>query len=82
MNYKTIFIDAPLIKEKKGFGTSIMVVNGDQFARTIDAAISEKEKEGYELMNIMPVHSSDIIMSTHVFGMTSGAVLTFKKKEA
>ena len=82
MSYKTIFIDAPVVKEKKGFGMNILVVNGDQFARTIEAAVLEKEREGNELMNVMPVHSSDIVMSTHIFGITSGAVLTFKKKEA
>jgi hypothetical protein len=82
MSHKTMFIDAPLVKEKKGLGGSIQVVNGDQFARLIDAAIIEKEKEGYTLISSMPIHSSNIHMSSFAYGYTAGALLIFKKKEA
>lgn len=77
-----MFIDAPLVKEKKVFGATLPTVNGDQFARLIDAAILEKEGEGYELVSSMPVHSSDVHMSSFAYGYTAGALLIFKKKEA
>lgn len=82
MSHKTMFIDAPLVKEKKTFGGGLPVVNGDQFARLIDAAILEKEGEGYELVSSMPVHSSDVHMSSFAYGYTSGVLLIFKKKGA
>ena len=81
MTHKTMFIDAPLVKEKKGMGANLFTVNGDQFARDIDAAILEKEKEGFELINTMPVHSSKPVMGSFAYGYTSGVLLTFKKKE-
>ena len=46
MNYKTMFIDAPQIKEKQGMGTTIATINGDQLSRDLNAAIHEKEREG------------------------------------
>ncbi len=82
MSHKTMFIDAPLVKEKKTFGGGLQVVNGDQFARLIDAAILEKEKEGYDLLSCMPIHSSSVQMSSIAYGFTSGAILVFKKKVA
>ena len=81
MKYKTMFIDAPLFKEKKVFGSGMKTVNGDQFARLINAAILEKEKEGYELVSSMPIHSSRVLAGSFAYGFTSGALLTFKKKE-
>ncbi len=81
MSHKTMFIDAPMFKEKKVFSSNLQIVNGDQFARLIDAAILEKEREGYELVSSMPVHSSAVHMSSYAYGFTSGVLLTFKKKE-
>ncbi len=82
MSYKTMFIDAPLTKEKQGIGIHLMVVNGDQFARDIDAAVHEKEREGYELLNSMPIESSKSVMGSYTYSFTSGIMLIFKKKEA
>ena len=79
MKYKTIFIDAPLVKEKKPLSTTLYEVNGDQFARDIDAAILEKEKEGFELISSTPVFSSKHVMGTFAYGYTTGVLLTFKK---
>ena len=79
MNHFTMFIDAPLVKERK-MGVSLFVVNGDQFARDINAATLEKEKEGYELMNSIPIHSSNQVMGSYAYGYTTGVLLTFKKK--
>lgn len=80
MSHKTMFIDAPLVKEKKTFGGGLKIVNGDQFSRLVNAAILEKEKEGYELVSVMPVHSSNVHMGSFAYGFTSGALLTFKEK--
>ena len=80
MNSITMFIDAPTVKEKY-FGSSILVVNGDQFARDINAAVSEKENEGYELVNSIPVHSSKH-GGAFAYGFTTGVLLTFKKNAA
>lgn len=75
-----MFIDAPMVKEKQGMGVHLMVVNGDQFARNIDAAIHEKEREGYMLINSMPVHSSKSVMGSYTYSFTSGVMLVFKKQ--
>ncbi len=80
MSYKTMFVDAPLIKEKQGIGVHLMVVNGDQFARDIDAAVHEKAREGYELMNSMPIESSKSVMGSYTYNFTSGIMLIFKKE--
>ena len=82
MSHKTMFIDAPLVKAKKGFGSSLQVVNGDQFARLIDAAIIEKEREGYDLVSSMPTHASKVLAGSFAYGFTSGVLLIFKKKES
>ena len=81
MKYKTMFIDAPTIKNKGTFGMSMYETNGDQLARDVDAAISEKELEGYELMEAMPVSSSLIYSSTYPYSFTSGVLLIFKKRD-
>jgi len=81
MSYKTMFIDAPLVKEEKRLGASIFTVNGDQFARDIDAAVHEKEREGFDLMNSTPIISSKTVMGSYTYSFTSGIMLIFKKKE-
>ena len=81
MFYKTMFIDAPLVKGEKKMGTSIYIVNGDQFARDIDAAIHEKAREGFELFSASPVASSKIISGVYSYNFTSGMTLIFKKAE-
>ena len=81
MKYKTMFIDAPTIKNKGTFGMSMYETNGDQLARDVDAAISEKELEGYELIEAMPVSSSLIYSSTYPYSFTSGVLLIFKKRD-
>lgn len=75
-----MFVDAPLVKEKKLLGTSLAVVNGDQLSRDVDAAVNEKVKEGYELVTMLPIHSSRVGMGgSFSYGMTTGVLLTFKK---
>ena len=81
MKYKTMFIDAPTIKNKGTFGMSMYETNGDQLARDVDAAISEKELEGYELIEAMPVSSSLIYSSTYPYSVTWGVLLIFKKRD-
>ena len=81
MKYKTMFIDAPTIKNKGTFGMSMYETNGDQLAPDVDAAISEKELEGYELIEAMPVSSSLIYSSTYPYSFTSGVLLIFKKRD-
>ena len=79
MNSTTMFIDAPTTKEKY-FGSSMIIVNGDQLARDINAAVAEKENEGFELLSAVPIHSSKQLMGSFAYGLTSGVLLTFKKK--
>lgn len=81
MKYKTMFIDAPTLKNKAVFGMSIHEPNGDQFARDVEAAIFEKEGEGYELLEAMPVTSSKMYSSTYLYSFTSGVLLIFKQKD-
>ena len=82
MAYKTMFIDAPLVKGEKKMGVALLEVNGDQLARDINAAIYEKEKEGYALINSLPVQSSKSIMGgSQTYSYTIGVLLVFHKKE-
>lgn len=81
MKYKTIFVDAPMVKSKSTWGMSIDEPNGDQFARYVDAAIEEKELEGYELSHTVPVNSSKILAASYPYSQTTGVLLIFKKKE-
>ena len=78
MNTITMFIDAPTLKEKK-HGITRVDVNGDQFARDINAAVFEREQEGFELMSTTPVHSSKQSIGANSYGLTIGVLLTFKK---
>ena len=55
MSYKTIFIDTPTVKTKATWGMSIQEANGDQLSRDVDAAILEKDHEGFELVQSMPI---------------------------
>ena len=82
MNYKTIFVDSPLVKQKGVFASGIEDVNTDQLAREMDAAIAEKEKEGYELFSTTPIAASKILMGAYPYSYTSGIMLVFKKKDA
>lgn len=81
MKYKTMFIDSPTIKSKAVFGMSTHEPNGDQLARDVEAAIFEKEREGYELLEAMPVTSSRMYSSTYPYSFTSGVLLIFKQKD-
>ena len=76
-----MFIDAPLIKGEKKLGMSIYITNGDQFARDIDAAIHEKEREGYVLFSSTPTTSSKLVSGAYGYSFTSGVILIFKKIE-
>ncbi len=81
MNYKTIFIDAPMAKSKGTWGTTLEEVNGDQLARDVDAAILEKEAAGFELVQATPITSSKIYMSAYPYSFTTGMMLIFKQKD-
>jgi len=81
MKYKTIFVDAPTLKNKATWGMSIEETNGDQLARDVDAAILEKEHEGYELSQAMPVVSPKIYATSYPYSHTSGVLLIFKQKD-
>jgi hypothetical protein len=80
MKYKTIFVDAPTVKSKANWGMSIEVTNGDQLARDVDAAILEKDFEGFELFQVIPVNSSAVFASAYPASLTAGVLLIFKQK--
>ncbi len=79
MSYKTLFIDTPTVKSKATWGMTIQDANGDQLARDVDAAILEKEHEGYELVQSMPIQSAMIYASSYPYSYTSGILLIFKQ---
>jgi hypothetical protein len=81
MSYKTIFIDTPTVKSKSAWGMSIQDANGDQLSRDVDAAILEKEHEGYELVQSMPIQSAMIYASSYPYSYTSGVLLIFKQRK-
>ncbi len=73
-----MFIDAPLAKSKV-MGMQMLEVDGLQFSKNIEAAILEKETEGYELFSMNPVHSGKPKEGITQHGITTGMILTFKK---
>ncbi len=81
MKYKTIFVDAATVKTKATWGMSLEEPNGDQLARDVDAAILEKEQEGYELKEAMPINAPKIYAASYPFTHTSGILLIFKLKD-
>ena len=82
MSYKTIFIDTPTVKTKATWGMSIQEANGDQLSRDVDAAILEKDHEGFELVQSMPIQSAMVYASTYPYSYTAGILLIFKQKTA
>lgn len=80
MNYKTIFVDAPVAKSKSSWGITMEETNGDQLARDIQATILENDLAGYELIQSMPVTSSKTFSGAYAYALTTGVVLIFKKR--
>ncbi len=78
MKYKMMFIDAPIIKTKQ-MGIPFPEVDGLRFTKDIEAAILEKEREGYELFSMNPVNSGKPKEGVTAFSITTGMILTFKK---
>ncbi|MEO1260896.1 MAG: hypothetical protein AAFZ15_19005 [Bacteroidota bacterium] len=78
MKYKTMFIDAPIIKTKIS-GFPMREINGLQFSKDIEAAVLEKEQEGYDLFSMNAVHSGKPKEGITAHGITTGMILTFKK---
>ena len=73
-----MYIDAPIIKVKSG-GIFYRKVDGLTFSKNIEAAIWEKQAEGYEFVNMHPINSprpDEKIMSVSI---TSGMILNFRK---
>ena len=78
MQYKTMFIDAPIIKVKSG-GINYREIDGLQFSKKIEAAIWEKQAEGFEFVDMHPITSpkpSEKVMS---YSITTGMILNFRK---
>lgn len=80
MNYKTIFVDAPLSKGKSSWGITMEETNGDQLARDIQATVLENDIGGFELIQSIPVTSSKTISGAYAYALTTGVVLIFKKR--
>ena len=79
MQHKTMFIDAPIIKVRVG-GIKYPEVDGLQFSKNIEAAILEKEMEGFELFSMNTVNCAKPKDGITDHGFTSGIILTFKKE--
>ena len=79
MKYKTVFVDTPTVK-KGSWGMKLDEVKGDQLARDVEATLLEKEQQGYELHEAMPVNSSVLYAGAHPATLTSGVLLIFKLK--
>ena len=78
-SYKTLFIPTAEIKPKSAFSAVLPEINGDQFARDIQATLEEMENEGYKLHSMSPVQSAKLYMSTYVYSFTDGMLLIFEK---
>lgn len=74
-----MFIDTPIVKVKVG-GFPYKETDGLQFSKNIEAAILEKEREGYELFSMNPVHAGKATEGFTSHGITIGMILTFKKE--
>ncbi len=80
MSYKTVFVDAAMVKSKSTWGVSLEEPNGDQFARDIQATVLENDLAGFELIQSMPVTSSKTISGAYAYSFTSGVILIFKQR--
>lgn len=78
-NYKTIYVPAPELKNKSAFATSIPEVNGDEFARLIQATLVEMEGEGFEMHSMTPVLHGKTHMGSYAYSYTDGVILVFKR---
>ncbi|MEO1260895.1 MAG: hypothetical protein AAFZ15_19000 [Bacteroidota bacterium] len=78
MQYKIIFIDAPIVKAKSG-GITYREIDGLAFSRNIEAAILEKQSEGYEFVDMYPITSPKVKEKMHSAAITTGMMLNFKK---
>ena len=78
MKYKTMYINAPILKFRVS-GFPAREIDGLQFSKDIEAAIWEKEKEGYDLFSMNTVHSGKPKEGISQHGVTAGMLLTFKK---
>ncbi len=82
-DYKTVFVEATEVKQKKGFlQSSIMGVNGDDLARNIQAVIREMTAEGYSLKSSETIQSTKVYMSSYPYSFTSGVILIFERNFA
>ena len=73
-----MFIDAPLIKTKQ-MGIPFSEVDGLLFSKNIEAAILEKDSEGYVLFSMDPVLSTKPKEGVTALSLTVGMILTFRK---
>ena len=68
MEYKTIFIDSQNSKK----GTLAPIINGDNMAREMQAALNQMHTEGFTFFNSIEVNSS-------VNTMMEGVILIFRR---
>ena len=77
MSYKTICVDADLVRTK--MGVSSKIVNGDQLARIVQATLDEQVQQGFELDQSIPITSSQSsggLLATY----TTSILLIFRRR--
>lgn len=74
-NYKSIFIPTIAVKPRPGYKHYENEIDGVQTNLSIEAAIQEYEKLGYEVMTLTDVTSAKY----HNRSYTEGFVILFKK---
>ena len=78
MQYKIIFIDAPIVKIKSG-GITYREIDGLAFSKLVEAAIIEKQAAGFEFVDMYPINSPKVREKMLGTSITTGMMLNFKK---
>ncbi len=76
-NFKTIFVHSTIAKGKSIFSFK-STINGDQFARDVQATIDEMKGKGFELYQMSPIYATTTILQTPM-QTTEGMLMVFKK---
>ncbi len=79
-DFRSIFVDAPLEEVKGVYKNQNRIIDGDDFANNIEAALNEQARDGFSLKRMEMITSRKFGGSMQVC-FTQGALLTFERND-